>query len=228
MNNVGKLIVIDGGDGAGKATQARLLIDHLMADGQVVETMDFPRYQDNHFGCLLRECLDGKCGDFIAIDPKITATLFAADRFETKPILESWLQTGKTIVLDRYVSANFIHQSAKLEDKAGLLALLDWIEHMEFNVFGIPRPDITFYLDVPHDTRKELKSQSVAEGKHTGELDVAEQDQKHQYLSEERAREIVALKTDWHHIVCTSSSGILRNPEDIHEEIFGIVKDKLY
>ena len=81
----GKIIVIDGGDASGKATQTALLAVRLQADGVDVAQLDFPRYYDNQVGKLLRECLDGKRGDFMNIDPRITSVLFAADRVESKP-----------------------------------------------------------------------------------------------------------------------------------------------
>ena len=83
--NKGLLIVVDGGDGAGKATQVSLLVQKLRADGHKVETLDFPQYTQNTFGELIRECLDGKRGDFMAVDARIASTLYAADRFESKP-----------------------------------------------------------------------------------------------------------------------------------------------
>lgn len=223
----GKLIVIDGGDGAGKATQAKLLRERLATVGHEVETIDFPRYQNNHFGGLIRECLDGQRGDFMSIDPKIAAVLYAADRFETKKVIEDWLAEGKTVVLDRYVSANVIHQCAKLENREDWPKLLSWIEKMEYEVFAIPRPDITFYLDIPYEKRQALKAEAVATGKHTGELDVAEKDQDHQRFAEECARKITKSKEDWQHIVCVDSNSELCTPQDIHQEIFGIVERSL-
>lgn len=220
----GKLIVIDGGDGAGKATQAKLLIEHLQADGHDVVILDFPRYTDNHFGRLIRECLDGKRGDFMKLDAKIVAALFAADRFESKTKLEQWLTEGKVVVLDRYVSANMMHQGARLADDADLPELVEWIDYMEHDLYRIPRPDITLYFDIPYEVRQKLKQQAVDEGKHTGELDVAEQDQNHQRLAELRARKIVNLRPDWSQINCCTDSGELRSREDIHAEVYELTK----
>lgn len=216
----GKLIVIEGGDGAGKATQAKLLIEHLQADGHEVKTLDFPRYTDNQFGRLIRQCLDGKRGDFMAMDPRVVATLYAADRFETKSVLEDWLAAGHIVVLDRYVSANMMHQGAKLQDDAELPDLITWIDHTEFEVFGVPRPDLTFYFDIPYEIRQKLKQKAVDEGKHTGELDVAEQDQEHQRKVGERARKIVDLRPDWYQVTCCTDDEELRTIEHIHEEVY--------
>ena len=195
----GKLIVVEGGDGAGKATQAKLLIDHLESDGYSVRTLDFPRYTENHYGRLIRECLDGKRGDFMKMDARV----------------------------DRYVSANMMHQGAKLEDESELPDLIEWIDHTEFEILKVPRPDVTFYFDIPHQIRQKLKQQAVSEGKHTGELDAAERDQEHQRLVGERAQKIVDLRPDWRQITCCKADGALRSRKDIHEEVYRIVSELL-
>lgn len=222
----GKLIVIDGGDGAGKATQVSLLVQRLWAEGFPVETLDFPQYTQNHFGALLRECLDGKRGDFMALDPRITSTIFAADRFESKPRLEQWLKEGKVIVLDRYVSANMMHQGAKIDDEATLESFLSWLDYMEHHIFGIPRPDIILYLAVPYTLRAKLKAEAVASGKHGVATDVAEKNIEHQAKTEERARTIVASKNNWHTISCVEN-GRIRTREAIHEDIYQVIKTQL-
>lgn len=220
----GKLIVIDGGDGAGKATQTKLLIERLRADGYAIETMDFPQYTQNTFGQLLRTCLDGYCNDFMNTDPRIVSTIYAADRFESKPQLEKWLEEGKIVVLDRYVSANMMHQGAKIKDEQTLKYFLEWIDKIEHEIFGVPRPDVIFYFDIPYEVRAKLKAKAIAEGKHTGKSDVAESDSEHQRLAEERARQIVALKNNWNKIECCSVAGEMRSREDIHEEVYKLVQ----
>ena len=112
----GKLIVIDGTDGSGKATQVAKLKERLILEGVVVESLDFPRYYDNFFGKLVGECLAGKHGDFAALSPKIASVIYAADRFESAQQIRTWLDEGKTVVLDRYVSSNQIHQGGKIDN----------------------------------------------------------------------------------------------------------------
>ena len=221
----GKLIVIDGGDGAGKATQTKLLIERLQSDGHSVETMDFPQYTQNTFGQLLRTCLDGYCNDFMNTDPRIVSTIYAADRFESKPQLEEWLSEGKIVVLDRYVSANMMHQGAKIKDEQTLKYFLEWIDKIEHEIFKVPRPDVIFYFDIPFEVRAKLKADAIAEGKHTGKTDVAEADQEHQHLAEERARQIVSLLNNWNKIECCTSDGEMRTREDIHDEVYKLVSE---
>ncbi len=220
----GTLIVLDGGDGAGKATQASLLVSRLRSEGYSVETLDFPQYTQNTFGALLRECLDGKRGDFMATDPRVASTLYAADRFESKPKLEQWLEEGKVVVLDRYVSSNMLHQGAKIDDPEALGAFLGWLDHMEHSVFGIPRPDVIVYLDVPVGVRVAMKARAVAEQKHGAVTeDLAERDLEHQKAAEERAQRIVKEKNNWQQ-VCCAAEGEIRSREAIHEEVFSVVK----
>lgn len=220
----GKLIVVDGGDGAGKATQVALLVKRLTAEGHKVETLDFPQYTQNTFGGLIRECLDGKRGDFMATDARVASTLYAADRFESKPRITSWLEEGKIVVLDRYVSSNMMHQGAKIADAAELESFLGWLDHMEHGVFGLPRPDIILYLEVPFSVRENLKKVAVADGKHGAEvkLDVAESDSHHQENVEARAKTIVASKNNWQVVHCCENNAI-RSREAIHEDIYKIV-----
>jgi dTMP kinase len=226
--STGKLIVIDGGDGAGKATQVGLLAQHLRDDGHQVETLDFPQYTQNTFGALLRECLDGKRGDFIATDARIVSTLYAADRFESKPQIEKWLAEGKVVVLDRYVSSNMLHQGAKINNENELEAFLSWLDNMEHSVFGLPRPDMILFLEVPSTIRQNLKNAAIASNKHGAEvkLDAAEVDHKHQEQVEIQAQKIVASKNNWKIIHCYSNE-TLRSREDIHSNVYEIVKSAL-
>lgn len=211
----GKLIVIDGADGSGKATQARLLTEKLLANQHEVETLDFPRYEENHFGKLLRECLDGVHGDFMSVHPKIASALYAADRYESKKHIQEWLDAGKNVVLDRYVSANMMHQGSKVSGQEELADFLTWLDDMEHKVFGIPRPDLIIYLEVPAKVRQELLFSDVSRKT----IDVAELHEDHQLASEQTARNIVAMKNDWREINC-APEGSLRPREDIVEEIY--------
>jgi dTMP kinase len=216
----GKLVVIDGADGAGKATQVALLAAELHDVGFEVETLDFPQYTNNTFGRLLRECLDGKRGDFIGVDPHIASTLYAADRFESKPKIEGWLREGKIVVLDRYVSANMLHQGAKIDDAATMEQFLSWIDSVEHGIFGLPRPDIILYLDVPYTFRQRLKREAVAEHKHGSAvlLDQAESNQDHQERAEMQAQRLVASLNSWHRISCIENDA-MRSREAIHGDV---------
>jgi len=216
----GKLIVLDGGDGSGKATQTALLIKSLKKEKIPVRTLDFPQYENNFFGKLIGECLVGDHGDFLNTDPLIASTLYAADRFESKGKIESWIKKGYTVVLDRYVSANQIHQGGKIADTKKLKEFLARLDEMEHSVFKIPRPDAIIYLDMPVKVAAELlKETKVGKGYAKGKKDATEESLAYQENSKKSALAIIKKLNAWHKISCVKRNK-LRAIEDIHEEIF--------
>ncbi len=216
----GKLIVIDGGDGAGKQTQTDMLVHQLIQDGHQTGTLDFPRYKHNFFGGLLRECLDGKRGDFLHIDPRIASTLYAADRFESKPQIEEWLAEGRIVVLDRYVSSNMLHQGSKIADPAEMESFLEWLDQMEHKVLGLPRPDLILYFSV--DPEERIKMLQHAADKKENVLDVAETNLEHQKQTDRAARIVVEKLNCWQQIECMKD-GQMRTRDDIHQEVYQLV-----
>lgn len=220
-----QLIVIDGGDNVGKATQADLLMRRLINDGVAVGKMDFPRYNQNTFGHLLKESLNGERGDFMALDPKITATLYAADRYESKKELLEWIAEGRVIIFDRYVSANMLHQGAKIEDADEREEFLRWLEHVEHEVFGMPRPDLTIYMDVPPDKSEKLLEYVVGIGAKVADL--AESNREHQQKVAACAAYLSSSRDQWVTVQCMGEGDALRTREDIHEEVYGIVKERI-
>jgi dTMP kinase len=219
----GKIFVIDGKDGSGKATQTQLLAEHLRSLGHEVETMDFPRYTQNFTGGIIRECLDGKHGDFISLDPILASMPYAIDRFESKPTIVEWLAAGKIVILDRYVSANQIHQGGKFRDEAARKAFLDRLDRLEYGLFGLPRPDRIIFLDVPVEVSMKLAADRAAQ--RGVKADVAESDAKHQLESQESALSIIKASNDWVRIDCGDGQGSLRPREAILQDIFNAVKE---
>jgi dTMP kinase len=220
----GVFIVIDGTDGSGKATQTQLLVDSLTRAGRAVQKIDFPQYRDNEFGRLIRECLDGKHGDFLGLDPKIASTLYAADRFESSPVIRGWLEDGYIVVSDRYVSANQIHQGGKISDPVERKRFLYWLDEIEYNVFGIPKPDVVVYLHVPLEISLDLIHKRAVESGVAA--DQAEQDAKHLLEAQQAAVQIVQNSNNWVQIDC-AKDGTMRSREDIHAEICASIKGRL-
>lgn len=214
--------MIDGADGSGKATQVALLAKRLRHEGYQVKTIDFPQYYDNFFGKFIGGCLKGEHGDFIAIDPYIVSTLYAADRFESKARIEKWLKTGYIVVADRYVSANQLHQGGKIHNGRERKKFLRWLDEMEFGVFGLPRPDAILYLDVPLLISKQLlstkeaqqKKQYLKKGK-----DQAEEDDAYLIGARESAVKMVRQHNRWIRVICTAK-GELLSKEIISERVW--------
>lgn len=142
------LIAIEGIDGSGKGTQAHELTARLSAAGHRVQLLSFPRYRDTLFGQAIGDFLNGRFGQLNQVHPFLAAVLYAADRFESKPVLIEALQTCDFVVCDRYVPSNLAHQGAKLDGRARD-ELLQTLERIEFEVFALPRPSLVVLLDLP-------------------------------------------------------------------------------
>ena len=143
-----RLIAIEGVDGSGKGTQSRLLTDRLRDEGRRVALLSFPRYSETFFGARIGDFLNGRFGSLGDVDPFLAALLFAGDRLESKPVLTAALAENDVVVLDRYVASNVAHQGAK-RDGADRAELVRRIEHVEFALNALPRPDVTVWLDLP-------------------------------------------------------------------------------
>lgn len=222
----GRLIVIDGSDGSGKATQTKLLVAALCKKKIAVKTMDFPRYEQNFFGKFVGECITGDYGDFLTLDPHITSIIYAADRFESSAIIKKWLTNGYTVVLDRYVSANQIHQGGKIFDTKKRKDFLIWLDKMEFDIFGLPRPDQVIYLDVPIAISVDLLKKAHQDKKYItkGKKDLVEQSRVYLDNSRKSALWLARNNTNWVRVQCVAKQ-TLRTIDDIHAEVMDAIKE---
>lgn len=215
--NKGRLIVIEGADGSGKATQTKLLFERLQKENIKANTFDFPQYDSNVFGGFIKECLKGQHGDFVGVDPYIASLPYACDRFESKSKLELMLEDGAIVVLDRYVSANQIHQGGKIKDAEQREKYLNWIDKVEHEIFKIPRPDLIIYLDVPYDIIKGLVQERIQ--KEGGARDLVEENAEYLINSQKAAVDIVMQKGHWVSVDCAEGGQFLSR-EEIHEKIW--------
>jgi dTMP kinase len=212
----GKLVVIDGSDGVGKATQTKLLVKRLKKEKIPVATLDFPQYTHNFFGSFIKECLAGKYGDFIALDPHIASVLYAADRFESKKKIEKWLAEGKIVVLDRYVSANQMHQGGKIQNTKERKRFLTWLDTLEHRVFRMPRPDGILYLHLPTELSLVLIDKR-------GAKDLAETNVRYLSRSRQNALRLIQSSARWEKINCAEKGKILSR-EKIHEMVYAATR----
>lgn len=224
---MGILIAIEGVDGSGKQTQSDLLTDNLKKQGYRVKEIRFPDY-NSRSSVLVKMYL---MGEFSKNPKDISAyqasTFFAADRYA------SWMtgdwrahyQAGDIVLADRYTTANMVHQAGKIGDLAQRDKFLDWLYDFEFKLYGIPVPDLVFFLDVPPEFQKVFVLER--KNKITGgeEQDIHESSQEHIQESYEAAR-YVAEKYHWVTIQCVVG-GKLRTIADISEEILKISLEKI-
>ncbi|MEK7471127.1 MAG: deoxynucleoside kinase [Patescibacteria group bacterium] len=230
MAKKGKLIVIDGTDGSGKATQVKLLRVRLVKEGYTVKLLDFPEYYKNFFGKFIGHCLSEQYYNFVKVHPKIASVLYAADRFESSKKIENWLKDGNIVIADRYASANQIHQGGKIADTKKRESFLKWLAEMEYEVFKIPKPDAVFYLSVPTDIVLQLIKERNGNGNKNGKRkylgkkqDVHEKDVKFLENSRKSALWLAKTQKGWIKIECVKD-GEMDTRENIHNKIYEKIK----
>ena len=222
----GKLIVIDGTDGSGKATQVELLREHLVKDGYIVKVVDFPEYYKNFFGKFIGHCLSEQYYSFLNIHPKIASVLYSADRWESNEKIKNWLKRGYVVIANRYISANQIHQGGKIANSKKREAFIKWLDEMEYEVFKITRPDITLYLSLPIDIILKLIDKRNGKMKRVylkKNKDVHENDVQFLINSRKSAMWLVNKIPNFIKIEC-SVKGNIFSKEEIHERIYKEVK----
>ena len=213
---MGKLIVIEGTDGSGKSTQFRLLTERLSKDGQTFQKLVFPQYSEPS-SALIRMYLGGEFGSKPSdVNAYAASAFYAVDRYASyKKVWGEWYENGGLIVSDRYTTSNAVHQASK-EPAEKQADFLKWLYDFEYDKLGLPRPDLTIYLDVPTDfTEKMMRRREQDTNTHA---DIHEQDL--QYLATcRRTGKAAAEYYGWTVIQCVRD-GKMRTIEDIHEEIY--------
>jgi len=220
-------IVIEGLDGAGKSTQIEKLGAYLAQKGILYESLHFPRTDSPFFGDLIARFLRGELGDISSVDPYVVALLYAGDRKDAASIINSWLNHGKTVILDRYVYSNIAFQCAKLNSETEKLKLRNWIFDLEFNYFGIPKPDINIFLDVPFQFTVDKLSKQREGTDRTylqGQQDIHEAS----LLFQERVREVYlkqpGLDASFVVVPCSNAKGGMDEAQNIFERVLDSLK----
>ena len=223
---MGNLIVIEGSsDGVGKSVQYKLLIDRLLKDKEkVITTHHFPSY-GTYQGRPVEEYLKGNYGKISSLSPYFVNSLYAQDRAITWITgLKQEYDKGNIIVLDRYTTSSLIYQSSVIDNPKEKENFINYVCDYEYHKIGIPIPDLVIFLHVPFKLSRTLK------GKRTSnegiKNDIHERD--YEYLKKAYDTSIeIAKKYNWNFIEC-SSNNKMRSPEEIHEDIYKLIKEKFY
>jgi len=214
----GRFIVIDGTDGSGKKTQVDLLASHLRETGHTVHVADFPQY-GKPSAYFVERYLNGAYGTLDTIDGYRGSLFYALDRYDASFELRKMMDAGTIIVSNRYVSANMGHQGAKIADPAERKKFLAWLYRLEFDILGIPRPDITMILHVPALVGQELVDRKGHREYVGGQKrDLHESDLDHLKAAEQTYLE-VARFPKFKLIECMKNESIMTR-EEIHELIW--------
>jgi len=225
MTTQGPLIAIEGIDGSGKHTQAKLLEHSLLSRGYSVYATAFPQYE-SWFGHLVGKFLNGEFGPLETVDPRFTAMLYAGDRFEAKARLLSALNAGKVVLIDRYVGSNLAHQVARAPAEKRS-EFLRWIEYLEYTIYGLPRENLILYLRVPPSQAQKLVAAKSERNYTRATHDLQEKSLRHLEDAAEMY-DMLSRSRPWATVQCyDAQSNSLRMPEDIAAEVLSAVQSVL-
>ena len=220
---MGKILLIEGTDCSGKETQSNLLMDKLRKEGYSVNKIAFPDY-DSPTGKIIGGPYLGKsyiCNSWfkegaVNVDAKVASLYFAADRLYHKDKILELRDNNDLLILDRYTISNMAHQGGKIDSKIERFNMYKWLEELEFNLLGLPRPDMVIFLHMEEKASRKLKESRVEE------LD--EHEKSSEYLSKsERAYIELSKLYGFKEILCN----IKDNPksiEDINDDVYSLVK----
>jgi len=220
----GKLIVIDGIDGSGKATQTELLVSRMKVAGYAVETISFPRHGE--LSCKLVDLYldkDKIFGEPTEVEPKSASGFYAIDRLLNKSKIEKWLKEGRNVIVDRYVSANFGHQGSKISDSEKRAKFFEWDYKLEYERLNLPIPNLIFLLSMPAEIAFELKKMQKEQT--GGSMDGHEGNIKY-LINTENAFLHAAQIYNWEIIECSDGTKPLPKPI-IHKKLWKIVEEFL-
>lgn len=220
---MGKLIVFEGTDGSGKSTQFSLLTKRLRAEQVEFRTMVFPQYSEPS-SALIRMYLGGEFGTKPSdVNAYAASTFYAVDRYASyQKVWKTYYRQGGLILSDRYTTSNAVHQASK-EPPERREEFFRWLQDFEYNRLELPRPDIVIYLDVPTELTGEMLRKR--ENRTHTHADIHEQNM--DYLRQCRAVGMdAAMHYGWTVIHC-ARDGKMRSIEEIHQEIYALVKQCL-
>ena len=220
---MGKLIVIEGLDGSGKATQANLLYERLSRNFEKVKKVTFPDYESDS-SAPVRMYLSGKLSDRPdGVNAFAASSFYAVDRYISyKTNWEQLYNDGGIIVADRYTTSNGVHQCSKLPSEEWN-SFMDWLYDFEYGRIGIPKPDAVIYLDMSPEVSQKLMSKRYLGDE--SKKDIHEKDR--EYLEKSRkAAYFCVCHDNWTRIKCDDGENPL-TIEEIADKIFEVVSKVL-
>ena len=229
-NSLGKLIVFEGVDGAGKTTQAKLLVKYLQKKKIPCAYISFPRYEESLWGKMVRRYLAGDFGEVNDVDPYFASMLYAGDRLSAADQIKKWLSDGKVVVCNRYVGSNMAHMGGKVESPSFVrqgrtsdgkqnekIKFIKWLEDLEYGENKIPKEDLVIFLHVPVQVSRNL----IKDRK----LDIHEKDLDYLEKVIQVYKKLAKSKNYWERINCTASGKILE-PYEIHRKVLEVLKKR--
>ncbi len=216
----GKLIVIEGLDGSGKATQTALLCEHLKETGRSFTRLSYPNY-DSPSSALVKMYLGGELSkDADGVNPYAAAAFYAVDRCaDFLKFHKTDYENGGLFVSDRYATSNAIYQTSKL-DESEWDAYISWLDDFEYKKLGVPRPDAVIYLDMSVEVSQKLLSKRYGGDESKKDIHEVNVD----FLKQCRKTALCAAeKLGWHVIRCDDGE-TPRSIRDISGEVIALAE----
>lgn len=216
---MGKLIVIEGLDGSGKATQANMLFETLHRNNRKVKKVTFPNYESRSSEPI-KMYLEGEISKKAdGVNAFAASSFYAVDRYISfKTNWEQFYNDGGIVVADRYTTSNGVHQCSKLPNEEWE-RFMDWLYDFEYKKIGIPKPDAVIYLDMSPEVSQKLMSKRYLGDE--SKKDIHEKDK--EYLEKSRkAAYFCVCHDNWTRIKCDDGEKPL-TIEEIANLIFDAV-----
>lgn len=215
---MGKLIVIEGTDGSGKAVQTKKLFERLRDLEINVKRVSFPNYSSESSALITMYLRGDFGGNAEAVNPYAAATFYAVDRFAGFHEWKDFYDKGGLILSDRYVGSNMAYQAIKLKEESEREEFFKWLEDLEYERFKLPRPNMTIFLDMPPAVSAILRRERGREDIHEDDAEYMEKTY--------RAYKEIARKFNWKVVDCAKGN-FARSTTDIHEKILTLVEELL-
>lgn len=213
----GKLIVFEGTDGSGKATQVKFLLDFLKTHRVACTDISFPRYKESLWGELVGRYLRGEFGKVGELDPRLVVALNAGDRLAVSGEIRRWMAEGRIVIANRYVFSNIAYGAANINGNSQKKKFIDWVYKLEYEENKIPKEDMVIFLYVPVDVSRKLIGNR--------RLDINEENLDYLRKVAELYQDAAKESPNWIKVDCVLDGEIL-SKEKIHEKVLKVLKDK--
>lgn len=221
----GLFIVLEGTDGSGKTVQFNYLLKKLKKENFQCQTVDFPQYgQPSAY--FIEQYLNGKYGGWQEVGPYRASLFYALDRYQAAKKIRKALSQDKIVLANRYFGSNLGHQGAKINDYRKRKKFFKWVYNLEYNILGIPKPDLNLFLHVPSKISYQLVAKKGRREYLKGKKrDIHEKDIKHLKQAEQSYLQAIKLFPKDFKIIECVSDGKLLSKEKIAKKIWQVIRN---
>lgn len=219
-----RFIAIEGGDGSGKGTQSKILYDYAKKSGLDVMKVSFPRYGETS-AYYIEKYLNGEYGGVNDVHPDLSSLTYALDRFAASNEIRQHLSRPNSLVIsDRYVASNLAHQGAKIADSKKRREFYERTIQTEYDILGIPKPDLNIVLTVPTETMQKNIDKKDVRSYTDKKRDIHEADANHLENAKQNFIELCEIyPNEFTEIACTNSDHTMLPVDEIHKQIVQLV-----